>query len=143
MAEEIKEEIEEEVTAEETEDQTEDVATAEEPAEGTVTEVTEVTSPEYPTVSLTLADGTVLADLKVNGDNFISETDIIDKLTPANLVKIAIDGGELGAMKLAGYREYPDGYHFVLIEKKQSELEIERLSAKLEYVAIMTDVEVD
>ena len=141
MAEEIKEEIQEEVTEEETEDTTEAVADATETAEETDTEATGL--PEYPTVTILLADGTEISNIKVNGDNLISETDIKEHLTPSNLVDVKFDGVDLGTMKLAGYVEYPDGYHFVLLEKKQSELEIEKLSAKLEYVAIMTDVEVD
>lgn len=94
-------------------------------------------------MTIRLADGTEISNIKVNGDNLISETDIKEHLTPSNLVNVNFDGADLGTMKLAGYVEYPDGYHFVLLEKKQSELEIEKLSAKLEYVAIMTDVEVD
>lgn len=141
MAEELKEEIKEEVADEETEDTAEVVADTTETAEETDTEATEL--PEYPTVTIRLADGTEISNIKVNGDNLISETDIKEHLTPSNLVDVKFDGADLGTMKLAGYVEYPDGYHFVLLEKKQSELEIEKLSAKLEYVAIMTDVEVD
>lgn len=141
MAEELKEEIKEEVADEETEDTAEVVADATETAEEMDTEATEL--PEYPTVTILLADGTEISNIKVNGDNLISETDIKEHLTPSNLVNVKFDGADLGTMKLAGYVEYPDGYHFVLLEKKQSELEIEKLSAKLEYVAIMTDVEVD
>lgn len=141
MAEELKEKIKEEVADEETEDTAEVVADATETAEEMDTEATEL--PEYPTVTIRLADGTEISNIKVNGDNLISETDIKEHLTPSNLVNVKFDGADLGTMKLAGYVEYPDGYHFVLLEKKQSELEIEKLSAKLEYVAIMTDVEVD
>lgn len=143
MAEELKEEIKEEVADEETEDTAENVADTTETVEEPVAEEHPAEAPEYPTVTIRLADGTEISNIKVNGDNLISETDIKEHLTSSNLVNVKFDGADLGTMKLAGYVEYPDGYHFVLLEKKQSELEIEKLSAKLEYVAIMTDVEVD
>ena len=133
MAEEIKEEIKEEVTTEEAENQTENAADTAE----TVEEF------EQPTAEIELADGTVISGLVVNGDNLVSTEDISEKLTQANLIGVKINGVNAGALKLAGYKQRPDGYHFVLLEKKQQELEIERLSAKLDYLAIMTDVEVE
>lgn len=140
MAEEIKEEIKEEISTEETAVETEDVAETTQPVEETVAET--ATEPEYPEIKIELADGTEI-NVKVNGDNFVYEEDIKRYLTPANLIGIKFNGVEMPPMKLAGYREYPNGFHFVLIEKKQSEIEIEKLNAKLEYVAIMTDVEVE
>lgn len=140
MAEEIKEEIKEEVTAEETTGEAENVADTTETVDDAEPEQEQ---PGTPTVDLTLADGTVIPALRTNGDNLISETDIKVILTPSNLTNVKIGEAELGIMKLAGYRGYPDGYHFALIPRTSHELALEKLNAKLDYIAIMTDVEVE
>lgn len=158
MAKEVKEEIKEEVTTEETgaeqevveeapvdvveEEQTEEPENEEPETTDPVEEPEEEEEPEF-TVTIKLADGTVFEGLKVNGDNLISEEDIKDKLTPINLVGVEIDGFKHEAMRLAGYRQHEDGYHFVLLDKPKAVLDMEKLNAKIEYVAIMADVEVE
>lgn len=71
--------------------------------------------------TITLKDGTKLKDLVLNGNNYISSTQIDESLlTYENLSRIIVNDGEKDVtynnMKFIQQVKYDDGYYFVLIE---------------------------
>ena len=83
------------------------------------------------TFTVTLADGTQLGDLELNGNNFISKTKVTEDTFRGKLSKVTITGdaeadeagliGEHEHMELVQIAHYtqathglPDGYYFVL-----------------------------
>lgn len=81
--------------------------------------------------SVKLKDGTILDDLELNGNNFISDTTINESLFENNLDKISIidnDGNveELNNAKVI-FAKVLDRQSFILIEKTKEEMEKETL----------------
>lgn len=100
---------------------------------------------------ITLADGTELKNLGLNGNNFISETEVTEDIFRGNLSKVIIEGKENGQpvkneykhMELVQIAHYEDGYYFVLRELSQDELEKMKTQADIEYLAMMTNVDLE
>lgn len=84
---------------------------------------------------ITLHDGTVLDDLELNGNNFISEKVIDDSVFSGNLDTVTISNGETTEtytdMKLLSNRVDGGKSWFVLGEKTEQEKAMERLLAAL------------
>ena len=84
---------------------------------------------------ITLNDGTVLDDLELNGNNFISEKVIDDSVFSGNLDTVTISNGETTVtytdMKLMSNRVDGGKSWFVLGEKTAHEKDMERLVAAL------------
>ena len=93
-------------------------------------------------ITLILADGTVIDNLKLNGNNLISQTDVgEDKLSVVNLSHITINGEEYRDMMLRNYWEDTDGWHIVISEVTPQERLEARINSKLDYIAMMEDIE--
>lgn len=100
---------------------------------------------------ITLSDGTQLKDLKLNGNNFVSETEVTENDFKGKLSKVTFEGTvngekfkqECNHMELVQIAKYEDGYYFVLRELSESELERIKTKADIEYLAMMTDVELE
>jgi len=100
---------------------------------------------------ITLADGTQLKDLRLNGNNFISDIEITADIFNGNLSKVVIEGLENGQetiqeyehMELVQIVHYEDGYYFVLRELSQDELDKIKTQADIEYLAMMSDVDLE
>ena len=95
---------------------------------------------------ITLHDGTVLDDLELNGNNFISEKVIDDSVFDGNLDTVTISNGETSEtytdMKLMSNRVDGGKSWFVLGEKTAQEKAMERLVAALSVNAeSITDVQ--
>lgn len=95
---------------------------------------------------ITLHDGTVLDDLELNGNNFISETMIEDSVFSGNLDTVTISNGETTVaytdMKLLSNRVDGGKSWFVLGEKTEQEKAMEHLVADLSVNAeSITDVQ--
>lgn len=75
---------------------------------------------------ITLADGTVLDNLELNGNNFISETPIADSVFLGNLATVTIEGDESKEthtnMKLVANRVMEGKQWFVLADMTADEL---------------------
>lgn len=83
---------------------------------------------------VTLSDGSVISDLELNGNNFVSKTPLTAVDFDAKLSHVIIEGpegenayglaGEHGPMMLAENRVqvWPDGYYFVLLDIPESVL---------------------
>ena len=95
---------------------------------------------------ITLHDGTVLDELELNGNNFISEKVIDDSVFNGNLDTVTISNGETTEtytdMKLLSNRVDNGKSWFVLGEKTEQEKAMERLVESLSVNAeSITDVQ--
>ncbi len=100
---------------------------------------------------ITLSDGTQFKNLRLNGNNFVSEKEITKDDFKGKLSKVTIEGIENGQevvkeyerMELVQIVHYEDGYHFVLRELSQDELFKIQTQANLEYLAMMSDIDLE
>ena len=95
--------------------------------------------------TVTLADGTELTNLTLNGNNFISETAIGAAVFEDNCSPVVISDGETEEthehMELVQVTVYGGDYWFVLRDIPQEELEKIQTRADIEYIAMMTGIE--
>ena len=85
--------------------------------------------------TVTLQDGTVLDNLTLNGNNYISDTLIDDAVFESNLDTVTINDGETTQtyenMKLVANQLFDGKTWFVLAEKSTEDIEKERLEKEL------------
>lgn len=103
---------------------------------------------EEVTYKITLADGTEIKDLKLNGNNYISKTELTEETFDDNLSGVAITGSDgsektLGESKLVQIMEYDGEYWFILQEYSQDELTKMKNRADIEYIAAMASIDLD
>lgn len=103
--------------------------------------------------SMTLADGTLLTRLHLNGNNYISRDEVTEATFAGKLDTVIIndDDGEsmtLHDAELVQITQENDEWWFILREmseeeKRQRDIEITLLDlqAQADYIAMMTDVE--
>jgi hypothetical protein len=98
---------------------------------------------------ITLADGTQLKNLKLNGNNYISKTKITEDDFKGKLSKVIIENEtektseEFEHMELVQIVHYEDGYYFVLRELSEQELKDIKIQGNLDYLAMMVDVDLE
>lgn len=84
---------------------------------------------------ITLKDGTVIKDLELNGNNFISKTEITESMFTDNLEIVTISDGANESvqenMKLVQIANMNDEYWFVLTTKSKQEVENDELRKRL------------
>ena len=101
------------------------------------------------TFKITLADGTQLKNLKLNGNNYISKTKITEDDFKGKLSKVIIENEtektseEFEHMELVQIVHYEDGYYFVLRELSEQELKDIKIQGNLDYLAMMVDVDLE
>lgn len=98
------------------------------------------------TYTITLADGTVLGNLKLNGDNFISNTvinaDIFNENCSPVIISDGVNSETHNNMEFVQLIEQEPGkYWFVLRELSTSELAWIKMQSDIEYVAMMAEIE--
>jgi hypothetical protein len=97
------------------------------------------------TYTVTLADGTVIGNLKLNGNNYISTELIAPGVFDGNCSPVVIDDGTCDEthdnMELVQLTEVNGEYWFVLRDISFEELSRIKIQADIEYVAMMVDVE--
>lgn len=95
--------------------------------------------------SVTLADGTVFQNLVLNGNNFISTAPVSAESFVNNCSPVNIFDGETEEvhenMELIQVRELDNHWWFVLRDITEEELKQISLRADIEYIAMMTGVE--
>lgn len=96
--------------------------------------------------SITLANGEVLEGLKLNGNNFISKKPVTEEMFEDNLshVTIADNNGYLEEhtnMTLVQVSIVGNEYWFIIRDITEEELAAIKARADLEYIAMMTGVE--
>ena len=92
--------------------------------------------------TIVLYDGTIIDNLTLNGNNFISPVDVgEDKLTVSNLSRITINGVTYTDMLLRNYWQDTDGWHIIISEATPQEKFAEEITAKIDYIAMMEDID--
>lgn len=92
--------------------------------------------------TIILYDSTIIDNLTLNGNNFISPVDVgEDKLTLANLSRITINGVEYTDMVLRNYWQDVDGWHIIISEATPQEKFEATINAKIDYIAMMEDID--
>lgn len=96
--------------------------------------------------TITLKDGTQIENLRMNGNNFISQEQINPEIFDGNLGEVTINDGENDEvhenMELVQVTQMGDEYWFVLRDIPASEIANEKLRSDLDYLTMMTDVEI-
>ena len=100
---------------------------------------------------ITLSDGTQLKDLRLNGNNYISEVKLTEDDFKGKLSKVTIEGSEddqeikqeYEHMELVQIVQYENEYHFVLRELSAAELKEIKMQSDIEYLAMMTDIDLE
>ena len=102
------------------------------------------------TFTVTLADGTQLGGLELNGNNFISKTEVTPATFAGKLSKVKIDGpddvddaglrGEHEHMQLVQVKKYGDEWWFILRKMSASELERLQNRGDIDYIAMMSGI---
>lgn len=94
---------------------------------------------------ITLADGRVIEDLRLNGNNFVSKEEITDSIFNGNLSRVIINDGEhdiiFNNMELVQVQQYKDEYWFILRELTAKELQEIKTRSDIDYIAMMSDIE--
>lgn len=94
---------------------------------------------------ITLADGAVIDNLKLNGNNFISKTRIAAEMFLDNCSPVIISDGDNDEVhenvELVQLSEMNGEYWFVLRDIPTDELEKIKMQSDIEYVAMMAGVE--
>lgn len=94
---------------------------------------------------ITLADGTEIAGLRLNGNNFISNAPVEADVFEGNCTPVIINDGENDEihenMELVQVTRMGNEYWFVLRDLSEAELEQLRIRADIEYIAMMAGVE--
>ena len=97
--------------------------------------------------TLTLADGREIKNLIKNGDNFVSKTQIDESIFAGNLGTMTVSDGETTTeynnVVLVQQVEYSDGWYLNFRELSPQEVRDIALDCKIEYLAMMTDVDLE
>lgn len=107
-----------------------------------------------------LANGTELDDLELNGNNFIAHYPVTEDIFEHNLTPVEIIDNdpdsekEFPSMVMTGIHEYmeliridhkneSDEWWFILADIPEAEIRYANLMSRVDYIAMMTDVEFD
>lgn len=75
--------------------------------------------------TITLSNGTMLSDLTLNGNNFVSQTEVTEAMFTGKLDTVTITDGEttevLHDAELVQIAHYADGWYFILREIPEAE----------------------
>lgn len=97
------------------------------------------------TYTITLSDGTVIDNLTLNGNNFISETEITEDMFSGKLKTVTISDGESTEthtnMALVQVIQYEGAYWFILRDMSKDELLTLEMQGNIDYIAMMADIE--
>ncbi len=94
---------------------------------------------------ITLADGTVISDLMLNGNNYISKAPVDGSIFANNCSPVKISDGIVetlhSSMELVRLTENNGEFWFILRDLSSDELARMQMQSDLEYVAMMAGVE--
>ena len=100
---------------------------------------------EEKTYTITLADGTELTGLQLNGDNFVSEDPIAAETFADNCSPVVISDGETEetheSMELLQVTHVGSEYRFVLRDLSAEKLAKIQMQADIAYIAMMAGIE--
>lgn len=96
--------------------------------------------------TITLDDGTQIENLRLNGNNFISQEQINPEIFDGNLGQVIINDSEKDEfhenMEFVQIVQMGDEYWFVLRDVSKYEIESAKLRSDLDYLAMMAYVEI-
>lgn len=96
-------------------------------------------------LTITLADGTKLKNIRMNGTNYVSDTKLTEEDFEGKLQMVTISDGEteqvLHNCKLVQITKVDKEYWFVLYEMTRDEYRQLKMMADIEYIAAMSDIE--
>ena len=99
------------------------------------------------TYTITLADGTKLSNLHLNGNNFVSESPIIKEQFEYNCSPVIISNCTFEEkhenMELIHLQITGDQYYFILADIPEQELFNQKIMANLQYLSMMTGNDLD
>lgn len=104
------------------------------------------------TFEITLADGTQLSGLGLNGNNFISTNPVTDETFLGKLGHVKISGnaedgfglvGEHEHMELVQIQKNGSEYWFILRDIPAAELEKTQMQGNIAYLAMMSGIDLD
>lgn len=95
--------------------------------------------------TITLADGTELTDLRLNGNNYISDVPVSEDIFEDNCAPLTVSDGENEEVhenaELIQVAQYGSEYWVAFRDLSPAELESAKMRSDIEYLAMMTDVE--
>ena len=91
---------------------------------------------------IVLADGKKIKGT-INGNNYVTTGSVTEAdLSDTNLIGATVNGAAMGYnMTCCNFWEQADGKHIIFRQKSYDEVERELLNAKLEYIAMMADID--
>jgi len=96
---------------------------------------------------ITLADGTKLKNLQLNGNNWVSPTELTEADFEDKLSTVTFTDGKNTYthenMRLAQVMHYTDGWYFILLDIPKEELEKMKTQADIQYIAMMANVDLE
>lgn len=94
-------------------------------------------------MKMTLTDGTVIDNLTLNGNNFVSQVEVSEDIFSDNVSEVTIEDGErtytLNNCVVEYVRQYPDGWYIFLRELTPDEIRTNNNEAQIFYTAVVTD----
>ena len=97
--------------------------------------------------TITLADGTELSNLRLNGNNFVSDTPVMREQFEFNCSPVTISNGKYTEkhenMELVHLQVIDGQYYFVLLDISPEDLWKRKVTADMQYISMMTEVELD
>lgn len=96
--------------------------------------------------TITLADGTELSELSINGNNYVSPTKVDESVFEDNCSPITFtdEKGEQVVYNNGVFVQqahYKDGYYLSFRDKSPDEIANEDLNAKIDYIAMMQGID--
>ncbi len=95
--------------------------------------------------TIILSNGSMIKDLRLNGNNFISRTKISKEIFKDNCSPVIISDGETEEthehMELVQVVKYNNEWWFVLRDLSAQELKERKLRADIEYLSMMAGIE--
>lgn len=96
--------------------------------------------------AITLEDGSIINDLRLNGNNFISKKEIKSEIFDGNLGVVIINDGKKEIkyqnMILVQITKMEEEYWFVLREMSEQEIRDAKMRSDIDYLSMMTEIEI-
>lgn len=103
-------------------------------------------NPDNTMYTVKLNDGTEISDLRINGTVYISQDQIDENIFKDNLLHVVVTSvdmtREYNNLELVLFEEKDGETTFAFREISESELMFEKIRSDLEYLAMMTDVDI-
>ena len=95
--------------------------------------------------TMVLSDGTIIENLRKNGDNYISVSKLTSDMFEGKLSEVTVKTSEdevvMENMDLVQITEMDGEYWFVLRQFSATELAMAKMSSNIDFLAMMQDVE--